>query len=281
MRRLLAMALVGLCLGAPEVASAFECTRSDSRCIVSLHWPERNLPYVLRKPEASRFSEVDAMRAVDGAFERWASVACSDMRFTRVAILPPGPVNAVKNEVELIDQGWNLEFEPSAAAITSVSYAVRSGLIRTATISVNEEVTTTSSACSGAFDLQTVITHEVGHFIGLAHPCETPATIDPEDPCPVTMCSDLDPALTEDGRLPTMWPIVNACDTQLASLESDDTQALCFVYPRSRPPQQCSAIPESGESLVTNEPFGCTSTGAPSAWALIALLAWVRRRPRS
>ncbi len=272
MRGWVSVWLIAAALAVGAEASAFECTRSDSRCIVSLQWPQRELPYVLRHPEGSRFSEVEASRATDGAFERWASVACSDIRFTRVAILPPGPAHPVSNQVEFVDSDWELDYDPSAAAVTSVAYGVTTGTIRTATIAVNEFVTTTSSACTGEFDLETVLTHEVGHFIGIAHPCETAATIDPDAACPVVACEDLEATFTEDDRVPTMWPVVNPCDRQLASLESDDTQALCFVYPRARPAQQCSAIPIDGNVLVSNKPFGCTSTGRPSAGILAALL---------
>lgn len=281
MRAWLSLWFVVSALGFAADAEAFECTRSDSRCIVSLQWKQRELPYVLRHPPGSKFSEVEASRATDGAFERWASVACSDMRFTRVAILPPGPVHQVSNQVDFVDVDWELDYDASAAAVTTVAYGVSTGTIRTATIAVNEFVTTTSSACSFEFDLETVITHEVGHFIGLAHPCETAETLEPDAPCPVVMCADLLASVDDEEPVPTMWPIVNPCDRQLASLESDDTQALCFVYPRARPAQQCSAIPVGGDVLVTNKPFGCSSTGRGSgAGWLVVIAAWIARRRR-
>ncbi len=93
-------------------------------------------------------------------------------------------------------------------------------------------------------DLQNTITHEVGHVIGLAHPCEG-AGCTPE----------LEPL--------TMYPQTSPGDLEKRTLHADDIAGLCDIYPVER-----------GGS-------GCSSGGAPAVLSLLLLLALRRRRPRA
>ena len=118
-------------------------------------------------------------------------------------------------------------------------------------------------------DLRAVLTHEVGHFIGLAH---TDKVLD-----------DHDQPLTLD-RQPTMTASVLPCDVWFRTLEVDDLEGLCTIYPEGRSARQCGTLPDQVGSYVTSVPFGCTSAGeglGPLTLSLLpALLFLMRRRGR-
>lgn len=92
-------------------------------------------------------------------------------------------------------------------------------------------------------DLQNTLTHEAGHFIGLAHPCEL-------------SLGNCTPAM----QTTTMYPATTPGDVQKRTLSPDDIAGICAIYP------------SNGGGC------GCGSGGAPGAFA--ALLAVLALRPR-
>ena len=107
----------------------------------------------------------------------------------------------------------------------------------------------TSYAQDGCYfmDLQNTVTHEVGHFIGLAHVCEPS-----QGNCTQSLAGI------------TMFPSTAPGDVEKRSLAQDDVDGVCAIYPQHH---------SSG---------GCASGGAaPAATALLLAAAalWRRRRP--
>ncbi|HVE87584.1 MAG TPA: matrixin family metalloprotease, partial [Myxococcales bacterium] len=109
-----------------------------------------------------------------------------------------------------------------------------------------------------AFDIQNTITHEVGHFLGLAH--------------------DQDPEST-------MYFSASPGELKKRSLDPGTAQFVCDAYPRGLPSQPCTVRP-----LNANDPMplssGCSAVpGAVLAAAAAAAVAlWLpsrRRRRRS
>jgi MYXO-CTERM domain-containing protein len=106
--------------------------------------------------------------------------------------------------------------------------------------------------CDG-YDLRNTVTHEAGHFVGLAHPCG-----DPSGPS----CQQSPPA----GEVPysdrTMYPTTSAGQISKRTLSVDDVAGVCAIYP-----------PASG--------CGCGTSGAPGVLAAaLAALALLAARPR-
>jgi hypothetical protein len=104
-------------------------------------------------------------------------------------------------------------------------------------------------------DLRNTVTHEVGHFVGLAHPCgASEGRVD----------CNVDPPL--DGGVPylqrTMNPTTGHGDVEKRSLSADDVAGVCAIYPDA----------EGG--------CGCGSAGAGGALALL-LVGVALRPPRS
>ena len=75
-------------------------------------------------------------------------------------------------------------------------------------------------------DLQNTVTHEAGHFIGLAHPCESDPSTASRNGVPV--CS------AHPEMIPvTMYPSAQVGEISKRTLEPDDVEGVCTVYPRA------------------------------------------------
>jgi hypothetical protein len=87
-------------------------------------------------------------------------------------------------------------------------------------------------------DLQNALTHEMGHVLGLAHPCTL--GVPPDPPAldnlgqPELSCSD--PALPADVRATTMFPSSAPGNIGERRLSPDEVMALQDLYPVGRAP---------------------------------------------
>lgn len=271
----------------PEVA----CTRSKLLCSTSVHWETRQIPYRVRVPSSNTLSEELLLSSITKATATWEAVACSDLRFPQDALKRSAEGSEEITElVPLTSAEWSAaKHAGNALAITHVFYHPLRGTIRRGLIELNAELPfkAVEAECTADYDLEATLTHEVGHLIGLAHPCEYPDDAPPEGArtCPVADCSAIRASYGTDERLPTMWPREATCDTTFRSLEADDVTAVCFVYPKQGSTRQCDTLPES-EVYVTSVPFGCSASGVgddkrPWPWAALFGLGWLWRRRRT
>jgi hypothetical protein len=102
-------------------------------------------------------------------------------------------------------------------------------------------------------DIQNTVTHEAGHFVGLAHPCGDPG---------LPSCISTPPP----GEVPygqrTMAPTTSPGETSKRSLSPDDVAGVCAIYP-----------PPSGGC-------GCGGGEGAGAASLLLLLFALRTRGR-
>jgi hypothetical protein len=236
----LAVALVGaLALPAPA-AMAYcrtttcairnppsSCTRDfNTGCWTSgipLFWTQQCLSYAVNVAGSPRLGldYTAALAVVESGFAHWPNASCSDgspslafmsrpgLTCDRVEYNPTGP-NA--NAILFRDSGWT--HEATALALTTVAFNVKTGQILDADMEIN-------TSAIAPIDLEFVVTHESGHFVGLDHSSEISAVMFFQYSGPSTPTGD-------------------------APLTSDDIQAICTAYPPTRDAPVCSFEPDKG-----------------------------------
>lgn len=127
------------------------------------------------------------------------------------------------------------------------------------------------------YDLRSALTHEVGHFIGLAHDC-----LQPGDAVRIDDAGNVSPDCTsipssEDAQIrgATMYPLMSAGDVSWRSLSDDDMRAACDIYPRED-------LPVLGWCAVGASRDAASSLGGLGlfgAAAALGLVGRLRRRP--
>jgi hypothetical protein len=208
----------------------------------------------------------EARAAVRDAFFRWTDVVCptgrTSLRFIEGEELdvdkPLSPDGEAKESLSPFgiyfrDGGWPHPQRngDGALALTTLSAGADSGRITYADIEINSGERPLSTTESGAgIDLQTIVIHEVGHYIGLAH-SRVPNAI-------------MNAGLCETGDRCTRDKVA------ARRLGDDDRAAVCALYPPGAPP------PSSEDS------GGCSfaRAGAGGAWCPYALAALVWRARR-
>lgn len=178
----------------------------------------------------------------------------------------------------------------SAAGLTTAVYvddarSERDGAIVDADIELNGvnfaiSVNGDSTGTGCRADLQNTLTHELGHLLGLEHPCRVPGDPEREDDkgARVPMCTAV--VGNQEITNATMYNFQDCGETKKSTLEPDDVDAICAIYPKADDPGVCEHVGDSG---------GCCdasgSSGFPAGAALgglgFAVLVLRRRRARA
>lgn len=261
-----------------------ECDPDEDGCStigLPLEWDSLCLYYGIQKDGSNRrqISADDLAPLVDTAFQTWNDAGCGSGTPPFVAqsigmvdcAMPEfncdtGDHNA--NTVMFRDDAW--PYDDAALAITTVTTDVRTGEILDADMelnAVNFGFTTGDAFVNN--DLLSVITHEVGHFLGLSH-------------SPV--------------RGSTMFAGYNSHDSSIRELSQDDIDGICDIYPPSNRSLTCTLnIPKSTMCLGGTEcpaqtvtrsqtcsfnpgPLGAEGRGAGLMLGLLLALGMVTRR---
>lgn len=263
-----AFGLVGL---APIEASAFRCSRVGFDTGPSLIWNTREIRWSMGTVLTADIADpMTTEQAIINSFDEWAAPTCSDLTLPyqgKKAGLTAGFVDGGPNDnaVVFVSSGW--VYDAAIIAVTTNAFDSTSGVVFDSDIEINDQHFTFVDAddgcnpMSGAMDLQNAITHEVGHVIGLDHP-------------------PIDPKYAQA----TMFASAPSCETRKRTLDADDSDGLCSIYPAGRPNHQCFA-PEGPSFVQTgkDDGFGCSHTGARTAsvWPLLLIAAlWVSRKKR-
>ena len=184
-------------------------------------------------------------------------------------------------------------YSDAAAGITTAVYiddatSARDGAILDADIEINgvdfaisvDGVTASDQACLA--ELQNTLTHELGHLHGLEHTCVVPT--DParfdNNGSAVPACADTtDPEIVNA----TMYPFQDCGETTKETLEDDDIDGVCTVYPTANDPNTCVG-PVSAKSGGGCNAGGGGGGGGGGAFAtlgaVLGALVLVRRRRR-
>lgn len=154
--------------------------------------------------------------------------------------------------------GRDAHHDPSALAITTVSYGGTSGVILDADIEMNAHPMTPFSVDGGpnTSDVRTVVVHELGHVLGLAHSADQRSLM------------YYRVGVGERRRVPN----------------ADDVAGLCAVYP---PWRAARCDPELRREALEGGGLTCAAgpwragRGGVVAGLVLAVLGWRRRRARA
>jgi MYXO-CTERM domain-containing protein len=168
--------------------------------------------------------------------------------------------------VAFVDDWLERGYDPAAYALTTTWFSTATGEILDADMQLNEikgsYVECPAAGCVAGgddIDLENTVTHELGHFFGLAH-------------------SDVPQA--------TMFSTARNGDVDKRDLDDDDVAGFCAAYGAGSLGSSCSFTPPGGLELNCEDPgCGCSVPGArsesqaPIAMSILGVvLMWWRRR---
>jgi len=219
-----------------------ECETDENSCPTTgskLFWPTSCVSYATNKLGTQDLDPVDTRAIIKKTFQAWSDVPCPAGGTASMTFQEREPVNCHKNEynkngpnvnvVLFQDDDWKYRGIDGTLAKTSVTYNDDTGEIYDADIEVNtanNTVTITDDPRKIQYDLQAILTHEVGHFIGIAH-----------SPLPDAV----------------MYASYNPGSTSQRKLTDDDIQAICDVYPPHNG-VACNTEPRGGFSGECSDP---------------------------
>jgi hypothetical protein len=221
-------------------ANAFVRTQgcnADGDVCSELFWPTNCATYLIDRTSAQKVAtesgfSLEALQSeIDASFAAWDNnnVGCSYLTLSDGGMedgLSFGFDNdgSEDNVITFVEDGW-LDLGPghaqSAIALTSVFFDPETGVIVDADMEFNAEFfrpMIIGQSPADPFDerteadLRNTITHEAGHFLGLAH----------------TPVSDA-----------TMFAVAEPGESKKQSLAQDDLDGVCAIYPINEDPGIC------------------------------------------
>jgi hypothetical protein len=274
--------VVGNPIRRARAVSGFEdCEKDSTGCIISGHplsWASSCVSFAVQEDGSPRhdISDQDFAEQVNEAFRRWLEVDCGDGTTPLMEVQNIGPVECDEVEYNQRDGNanifvfrvveWPYEGGDDALGLSTIRFDPNTGRVYDVDVEVNGTDTpiTVDTPPRGA-DLASILTHEVGHFLGLSH-----------------------------SRMPgaTMRPGYTPGDDSLRTLEYDDMDGICSSLAPNRKTDSDSCIPRHGFSSDCGgapKDDGCTirapGTGrAHTALGVAALCSFAltaRRRART
>ncbi|HJL31322.1 MAG TPA: hypothetical protein RMI62_19725, partial [Polyangiaceae bacterium LLY-WYZ-15_(1-7)] len=216
-------------------------------------WRDPLIPMVVHGAAPDGLSELALQQAFTGARTTWNAVGCSSAALLDAGRTPDPAAGADDvNTLHIVHEGWTeLGFRPDAAATTDVRYARdESGwFILEADLYLNADLFAWGLAPEDpeVRDLRAVLTHELGHVLGLLHPCE------PEGATGAPTCS-----AEHEGQ--ALHPIYAGYSQR--ALSQPDVDGVCFLHPltASECPMSCGPadVCMDGACVPSCPDCGCT-----------------------
>lgn len=245
-----------------------------------IHWT-RSCVFITPSTErAGTLTQTEILTAVHASADAWNAVSCSYIQLV-VGASEPGLEAGFNEDVApenvIVFQDATWPYDPVAAALTTITYlssssASSDGQIVDADIEVNGvNFVFATNGSPTAHDLQNVLTHEIGHVLGLDHPCDdgmvTPIPLD-HTGTPIPWCfprGQLPPEVT--GA--TMYNFAEPGEMLKRTLEPDDVNGLCAIYPTAADPNVCEPVPPIYSQPTCNCTSRTVSPGDALPWLLV------------
>jgi hypothetical protein len=149
---------------------------------IPLWWSSACVGYSIQQGASKQISLADAESHTQAAFQRWSDATCPGGGTPSVQAVDEGPVACDSVEYSQIgpnqhaiifrDASWPYHNSYNTLALTTVTFDTDTGEIFDADMEINtsqNEIVATTPAPEGAYDFDSIVTHEAGHFLGLAH----------------------------------------------------------------------------------------------------------------
>ena len=227
-----------------------------------LYWDPAFFPIPYYISGRSFKNHPEFVGAIDDAFRTWRASENTELEFIGMGCTDITNVeNDGINSVIFLESNW--PFDPDAIAINRAFYIAgdeqRAGAILDADILLNGENHEFSSTnAPGAHDVQNIVTHEVGHFVGLGHEV---APMNPNS---------------------AMFPFASPNEFLKRDLSPDDEEGLVAIYsgtgikfPEVRAEATC-AIPTATMSCASAQRT-CAASGRAGGGLsfLLVLVLWL------
>jgi MYXO-CTERM domain-containing protein len=190
-----------------------------------VRWDARLIEFAMHSDVPQDLWPGDVTAAVERAAATWRETECGEPGISapKTTTLPAAPGDGV-NTIQWIKSGWVERGLPrDAAGATDVQYERASGgewRIVEADVYLNAELFRWLPAGEGPEpdyrSVLSVLTHEMGHVLGLMHPCEPGGSGGAPD------CSS-----HSEMQGVTMYPLYSVAQSELSE---DDTAGVCFLY---------------------------------------------------
>jgi hypothetical protein len=244
-------------------AQTTDCVYDLKGCLITgpqLHWASSCVSYDVHEAGSPLrgISYAAAQVVVSDAFAQWLRADCGGGAGPSIAVADYGPVSCDKPEynqdsgnaniIMFRDETWPYENAVDTLALTTLIFDPDTGEIYDADIEVNTFKSNMAIGNVGRLeiDFASVITHEIGHFLGLSHSNEPGAT---------------------------MRPSYSPGNTSMASLEADDFEGICAVLPPGRAVTSSSCEPRHGfSSECALADTGCSAGRSPASSSGVVLL---------
>ena len=217
-----------------------------------LFWKDMPVSYSVNEAASSQVSLAVTEDTMSLAFAQWDGAMCAANEKTSLEVHFAGPTpnrldaTDKTNTVMFDDTNWPHGAAGTTLALTTVTYDTKTGRMIDADLELNTanfKLSTTDTVPTGGYDFRSIVTHESGHFLGLAH------SIDPTA---------------------TMFASYTPGTKSLRTIAQDDVDGICAIYP-----------PSSGCSCTTTPARGPGAYVAVAFAALVIGSRGRRRRART